>query len=132
VVAAEKILKKNSGTINSITVVLPVSVQAVLDGSRGGPWWNPAHAVAALFESEDPTKLTTSTKFLSLTSLEYADIPIGSGRVRVSTDSGIYEEFVEMAPEEIIWRQKKWNEAKITDSNEAYKRCSSFPLAALR
>jgi hypothetical protein len=107
-------------------------VQAVLDGSRGGPWWNPAHAVAALFESEDPTKLTTSTKFLSLTSLEYADIPIGSGRVRVSTDSGIYEEFVEMAPEEIIWRQKKWNEAKITDSNEAYKRCSSFPLAALR
>jgi hypothetical protein len=37
-----------------------------------------------------------------------------------------------MAPEEIIWRQKKWNEAKITDSNEAYKRCSSFPLAALR
>jgi len=110
VAAAEKIVKQNIGSINSITVVLPSSVQAVLDGSRGGPWWNPAHAVAALFESEDPTKLTTSTKFLSLTSLEYADIPIGSGRVRVSTDSGIYEEFVEMAPEEIIWRQKKWNE----------------------
>jgi len=132
VAAAEKIAKGNIGPIKSITVVLPASVQAVLDGSRGGPWWNPAHAVAALFESEDPTNLASATSYLGKTSLEYEDIPIGSGRVRVSTESGTYEEFVDIAPEELIWRDKKWNLAKITNSEEAYKRCSSFPLTALR
>jgi hypothetical protein len=130
--AAEKIVKQNIGSINSITVVLPASVQAVLDGSRGGPWWNPAHAVAALFESEDPTNLTSATSYLGRTSLEYEDIPIGSGRVCVSAENGTYEEFVDLAPEELIWRDKKWNLAKITNSEEAYKRCSSFPLTALR
>ena len=40
--------------------------------------------------------------------------------------------FVDLAPEELIWRDKKWNLAKITNSEEAYKRCSSFPLTALR
>jgi hypothetical protein len=132
VAAAEKILKKNIGAINSITVTLPASVQGVLDASRGGPWWNPAHAVAALFESEDPTSLASSGRYLDKTTLEFADIPIGSGRVRVSTESGTHEEFIDLAPEEILWRDKKWNSAKITDSEEAYKRCSSFPLAALR
>jgi hypothetical protein len=113
-------------------VVLPASVQAVLDGSRGGPWWNPAHAVAAFFESEDPTNLASAKSYLDKTSLEYEDIPIGAGRVRITTENGIYEEFVDLAPEELIWRDKKWNSAKITDSVEAYKRCSSFPLTALR
>jgi len=130
--AAEKIVKQNIGSINSIAVVLPASVQAVLDGSRGGPWWNPAHAVAALFESKDPTNLTSAESYLSKTSLEYEDIPIGSGRVRVSTDSGNYDEFVDLAPEELTWRDKKWNSAKITTAEEAYRRCSSFPLTALR
>lgn len=132
VAAAEKIVKQNVGLINSIAVVLPAAVQAVLDGSRGGPWWNPAHAVAALFESEDPTNLASSKKYLVKTSLEYEDIPIGAGRVRVTTENGIYEEFVDLAPEELTWRDKKWNSAKITDSVEAYKRCSNFPLTALR
>lgn len=130
--AAEKIVKQNIGSINSIAVVLPASVQAVLDGSRGGPWWNPAHAVAALFESKDPTSLASAESYLSKTSLEYEDIPIGSGRVRVSADSGNYDEFVDLAPEELSWRDKKWNSAKITTAQEAYKRCSSFPLTALR
>ena len=132
VAAAEKIVKRNVGSINSIAVVLPASVQAVLDGSRGGPWWNPAHAVAAFFESEDPTNLASAKSYLDKTSLEYEDIPIGAGRVRVTTENGIYEEFVDLAPEELIWRDKKWNSAKITDAVEAYKRCSSFPLTALR
>lgn len=132
VAAAEKIVKQNVGSINSIAVVLPAAVQAVLDGSRGGPWWNPAHAVAALFESEDPTNLASSKKYLVKTSLEYEDIPIGAGRVRVTTENGIYEEFVDLAPEELTWRDKKWNSAKITDPVEAYKRCSNFPLTALR
>lgn len=132
VAAAEKIVMQNVGSINSIAVVLPASVQAVLDGSRGGSWWNPAHAVAALFESEDPTNLASAKKYLDKTSLEYEDIPIGAGRVRVTTENGIYEEFVDLAPEELTWRDKKWNSAKITDSADAYKRCSSFPLTALR
>jgi hypothetical protein len=132
VAAAERIVKQNIGSINEIAVVLPASVRGVLDGSRGGPWWNPAHAVAALFESKDPTNLTSAESYLTKTYLEYEDIPIGSGRVRVSTDSGIYDEFVDLAPEELLWRDKKWNSAKITNAEEAYWRCSSFPLTALR
>lgn len=132
VAAANKISMKIQNSINSITVILPVSAQTVLDGSRGGSWWNPAHAVAALFESKDPTNLASASKYLEKTSLEFQDLPIGSGRVQVSTSSGIHEEFVELAPEESTWIEKKWNSAKVTDLPEAYKRCSSFPLTALR
>ena len=118
--------------VDSITVVMPKSVQGILDGSRGGAWWNSAYAVAALWESGDPTNLQSASHFLNITELEFEDMPIGAGKVRVTTASGSHEKYVERAPEEISWRTTKWSKAGITDPESAYKRCSSFPLAALR
>jgi hypothetical protein len=132
VVAASKLYLELKEKVDSITVVLPESVKGILDASRGGAWWNSAYAVAALWESGDPTNLQSASHFLSLTSLEFEEMPIGAGRVRVTTSSGVHEEYVERAPEDISWRDIKWGKAGISSSKEAYLRCSSFPLAALR
>jgi len=116
----------------SIKVVLSTSVSSILDASQGGPWWNPAHAVAALWESGDPTNLQSASEFLSVTHVEFEEMPIGAGKVRIKTASGEYEEYVELAPEEKTWRDVKWGKAGISSAADAYRRCSSFPLAALR
>lgn len=132
VTAAWKLYSVVKEKIDEITVALPSSVQGILDASRGGSWWNSAYAVAALWESGDPTNLQSASHFLNITNLEFEDLPIGAGKVRVKTASGVHEELVNRAPEEISWRTAKWNKAGIIDAAGAYRRCSSFPLAALR
>ncbi len=132
VTAASKLYLALKEKVDSITVVLPSSVQGILDASRGGAWWNSAYAVAALWESGDPTNLQSASHFLSLTKLEFEDMPIGAGKVRVETSTGTHEEYVVRAPEEISWREIKWGKAGITSAADSYRRCSSFPLAALR
>jgi 2-methylcitrate dehydratase PrpD len=132
VTAASKLYLALKEKVDSITVVLPSSVEGILDASRGGAWWNSAYAVAALWESGDPTNLQSSSRFLSVTHLEFEDMPIGAGKVRVETAAGVHEEYVERAPEEISWRDIKWGKAGITSAEDSYRRCSSFPLAALR
>jgi 2-methylcitrate dehydratase PrpD len=130
--AALKLRQVHQEKIESITVVLSTSVASILDASQGGPWWNPAYAVAALWESGDPTNLGSASDFLSVTYVEFEEMPIGAGKVRIKTASGEHEEYVELAPEEITWRDVKWGKAGIGSAEDAYRRCSSFPLAALR
>ena len=132
VTAASKLYLALKEKAESITVVLPSSVQGILDASRGSAWWNSAYAVAALWESGDPTNLQSASHFLSLTKIEFEEMPIGAGKVRVETSTGTHEEYVERAPEEISWRDVKWGKAGITSAADSYRRCSSFPLAALR
>lgn len=132
VTAASKLYLALKEKVDSITVVLPASVQGILDASRGGAWWNSAFAVAALWESGDPTNLQSASHFLSITKLEFDDMPIGAGKVKVETSTGVHEEYVVRAPEEISWRDVKWGKAGITSAADSYRRCSNFPLAALR
>ena len=132
VAAAWKLYLALNEEVDSITVVLPASVAAILDASLGGPWWNSAYAVAALWESGDPTNLRNASRFLSVTHLEFEDMPIGAGKVIVTSLGGVREEYVDRAPEEIAWRAVKWDKARITSAEDSYRRCSSFPLAALR
>jgi len=131
VTAAWKLHETLKEKVDYITVVLSTSVASILDASRGGPWWNSAYAIAALWESGDPTNLQSASKFLSVTQLEFEEMPIGAGKVRVKTASGVHEEYVELAPEEITWRVAKWGKAGIGSAEDSYRRCSSFPLAAL-
>jgi hypothetical protein len=130
--AALKLRQMHQEKIESITVVLSTSVSSILDASQGGPWWNPAYAVAALWESGDPTNLHSASEFLAVTHVEFEEMPIGAGKVRIKTASGEHEECVELAPEEKTWRDVKWGKAGISSAEDAYRRCSSFPLAALR
>lgn len=132
VTAASKLYLALKEKVDSITVVLPASVQGILDASRGGAWWNSAFAVAALWESGDPTNLQSASHFLAITKLEFEDMPIGAGKVKVETSTGVHEEYVLRAPEEISWRDVKWGKAGITSTADSYRRCSNFPLAALR
>ena len=130
--AALKLREVHKEKIESITVVLSTSVASILDASQGGPWWNPAYAVAALWESGDPTNLQSASEFLAVTHVEFEEMPIGAGKVRVKTASGEHEEYVELAPENKTWRDVKWGNAGISSAEDSYRRCSSFPLAALR
>ena len=132
VTAAWKLYGRVNEKVDSITLTLPASVKGILDASLGGSWWNSAYAIAALWESGDPTNLQSASHFLSKISLEFGEMPIGAGRVSVRTATGEHEEYVERAPEEISWRNIKWGKAGISSSEEAYLRCSNFPLAALR
>lgn len=132
VTAAWKLTSAISENVDSITVFLPSSVAAILDASRGGSWWNSAFAIAALWESKDPCNLQSAAQFLAITALEFEDMPIGAGKVRVVTSSGAHEEYVERAPEEVSWREIKWGKAGIVSAEDSYRRCSSFPLSALR
>ena len=83
VTAAWKLTSAISENVDSITVFLPSSVAAILDSSRGGSWWNSAFAIAALWESKDPCNLQSAAQFLAITTLEFEDMPIGAGKVRV-------------------------------------------------
>ena len=67
-----------------------------------------------------------------MTHVEFEEMPIGAGKVRITTASGVYEEYVELAPENKTWRDVKWGNAGISSAEDSYRRCSSFPLAALR
>lgn len=131
VAAAWKMRLTLTEKIESITVVLSTSVSSILDASQGGPWWDPIFAIAALWESGDPTNLRSASDFLAVTHVEFEEMPIGAGKVRVRTASGVHEEYVELAPEEITWRSVKWGKAGISNAEDSYRRCSSFPLAAL-
>ncbi len=133
VVTAAWILRaKVKEEVKAITVFLPASVQGILNASDGGPWWNSAYAVAALWESGDPTHLKNASRYLDVTHVEFIEMPIGAGKVQIETATGIFEEYMERAPEEITWRDIKWGKAGITNPDESYRRCSSFPLSALR
>lgn len=132
VAAAMKLRSTIKDEPRSINVFLPAAVRGILDASRGGIWWNSAYAVAALWESGDPTNLQNSSQFLAITHLEFEDMPIGAGKVRVETSTCTQEEYIKSAPEEITWRDIKWGKAGIINAEDSYKRCSSFPLMALR
>ena len=132
VFAAWKLRQRSTDTVEKIVVILPLASKALLDGSLGGDWWNPKHAIAALWQSKDPMDLSDATKFLPITEVEFEEMPIRSGKVRVHTSSSIDEEFIDRAPEESRWIEKKWQSAELGTSQESYLRCSSFPLSALR
>ena len=132
VFAAWKLCQRTASAPEKIVVILPLASKALLDGSLGGDWWNPKFAIAALWQSGDPMLLSDARDYLAITEAEFEEMPIGSGKVRVHTSSGIDEEFVDRAPEETPWIKKKWQSAELGTPQESYLRCSSFPLSALR
>lgn len=132
VMAAWELYLRTTVPVAAIQVILPASSKSLLDGSRGGSWWDPAFAVAALWNSGDPMNLSAPNHFLTMTTVEFADLPIGAARVRIETEIGSDESYFEHAREEIAWINKKNNDAGIRNAQEGYRRCSNFPLAALR
>lgn len=76
--------------------------------------------------------LSDARDYLPITEVEFEEMPIRSGKVRVHTSSSIDEEFIDRAPEETPWIKKKWQSAELGTPQESYLRCSNFPLSALR
>ena len=132
VFAAWKLRQRTASTPEKIVVILPLASKALLDGSLGGDWWNPKFAIAALWQSGDPMLLSDARDYLPITEVEFEEMPIRSGKVRVHTSSSIDEEFIDRAPEETPWIKKKWQSAELGTPQESYLRCSNFPLSALR
>lgn len=132
VFAAWELVQEIDQPITSITVLLPIAVRGLLDESRGADWWNSRFAVAAVCESKDPTKLSDASTYLHITDAEFKEMPLGAGGVRITTANQEFSKEVLLSPERDEWISKKF---AITDGlpvAELYRRCSSFPLAALR
>lgn len=132
VMAAWELYQRTTVPVTAIRVILPAPSKALLDGSQGGTWWDPAFAVAALWNSGDPMNLSEASNFQSMTSVEFADLPIGAARVSIDTTTGSDESYIEHVREEVAWIERKNSDAGIKNAQEGYRRCSSFPLAALR
>ena len=132
VMAAWELHQRTTEPVKAIEVFLPNLSKSLLDGSLGGSWWDPGFAVAALWNSGDPMNLSEAKSWQSVTTVHFTDLPIGAGRIRIETETGSDESYFDRAREEAPWINKKKTDAGVANTEEGYRRCSSFPLAALR
>ncbi len=105
------------GDITSIIVDLTQGIEPLMDGSRGGNWWNPRSAIAAIAHSKDPMVISAPEHLIDKTQLVFSDIPVGCGRVTLESEGktltithlkppGLNYD----SPQEIIWRNEKWHQ----------------------
>jgi len=135
--AAINIAPKITSEILAIDIYLPSGITKLMDGSRGGKWWNPISGISAYFNSRNPFELDDDSKYLNLTKLHFEDLPTGAGKIQVKTKDGIFEETCLIPPgkkfDSLI--SKKWIKLigqEISNDESAYNLCSSFPDLALR
>jgi hypothetical protein len=132
VFAALDLLPEIAETVTSIHVSLPLAVKGLLDESRGGNWWNPRFAVAAVCKSRDPMRLTDASTYLNITHSDFREMPTGAGAVKIITGNREISREILLAPEKEDWINKKFADTNNLTTQELYLRCSSFPLASLR
>ncbi len=106
-----------AGNVTSITVEIAAGIAGLMDGSRGGNWWNPRSAIAAIAYSKDPMVISAPEHLIDKTQLVFSDIPVGGGRVTLESEGktltithlkppGLNYDL----PQEIIWRNEKWRQ----------------------
>jgi hypothetical protein len=132
VFAALDLLPEIAETVTSIHVSLPLAVKGLLDESRGGNWWNPRFAVAAVCKSKDPMRLTDASTYLNITHSDFREMPTGAGAVKIIMGNREISREIVLAPEKEEWINKKFADTNNLTTQELYLRCSSFPLASLR
>jgi len=104
------------GTVTSIEVELSQSIAPLMDGSRGGNWWNPRAAIAAIAHSKDPMVISEPEHLIEKTRLVFSNIPVGGARVTLESE-GVAKTITHLkppganysSPREIKWRNEKWS-----------------------
>lgn len=119
VFASAQLSKKLSGTIRSLHVEIPASSLSLLDGSRGGAFWNIRLAVASAWLTKDPMSLNPEIagvdELSQLITVIGRDLPIGAVTIRATTSSASDQISLNAmpggdfsSPSETKWQAEKW------------------------
>ena len=110
-----KLARENSGQLINLNVEINAGIFPILNDPEKERWWNIKENVASAWRSKNPMDLTAAPEVEVLTSVNGADIPLGTARISGSTTSGPFELFVTEAPglnifdpTETLWREEKW------------------------
>jgi hypothetical protein len=115
VLATARLSARSKGQLHSIEVHIAKGVAPLLDGSRGGTWWDIRFAVACAWKSSDPTVLIAAPDIEKLVKVVPTDVPIGGAIVIVNTSMGD-DKIIQLSPpgitlelpEERAWAEAKW------------------------
>ena len=115
VLATARLSARSKGQLHSIEVHIAKGVAPLLDGSRGGAWWDIRFAVACAWKSGDPTVLVAAPDIEKLVKIVPTDVPIGGAIVIVNTSMG-EDKITQLSPpgitlelpEERAWAEAKW------------------------
>ena len=117
VLATALLAKRNFDHLEELDIDLATGATSLLDGSRGGFWWDVRAAVSAAWASKDPTNLYPNDEFLDRINLNVAELPFGAARISIRTSSGNDSETIYSPPgndfnnpQEAMWREIKWQE----------------------
>ena len=115
VLATALLATRNFDHLDELDINLEGGATFLLDGTRGGFWWDVRAAVSAAWASKDPTNLYPNDEFLDRISLVVAELPPGAARISIRTSSGNDSETIYSPPgndfnnpQETEWRQIKW------------------------
>lgn len=115
VLATALLATRNIDRLEELEIALEGGATSLLDGSRGGFWWDVRAAVSAAWASKDPTNLYPNDEFLDRISLAAAELPFGAARISIRTSSGNDSETIYSPPgnefnnpQEAKWREIKW------------------------
>ena len=110
-----KLARENSGQLVNLNVEINAGIFPILNDPEKERWWNIKENVASAWRSKNPMDLTAAPEVEELTTVNGADIPLGTARISGSTTSGPFELFVTEAPglnlfdpTETLWREEKW------------------------
>lgn len=110
-----KLARENSGQLVNLNVEVNAGIFPILNDPEKERWWNIKENVASAWRSKNPMDLTAAPEVEELTSVNGADIPLGTARISGSTTSGPFELFITEAPgldlfdsTETLWREEKW------------------------
>jgi hypothetical protein len=98
-----------------VEIGLPESIKGLMDGSRGGDWWNPQTISASLLHTNNFFDLVHIDSQIPI-EVTFETIPIGSGRATNYSNHGTVSNYVGIAPgllanfskEENCWKSQKW------------------------
>jgi hypothetical protein len=110
-----KLARENSGQLINLNVEVSAGIFPILNDPEKERWWRIKENVASAWRSQNPMDLTAAPDVEELTTVNGADIPLGTARISGSTTSGPFELYVTEAPglnlfdpTEILWRKEKW------------------------
>ena len=110
-----KLARENSGQLINLNVEVSAGIFPILNDPEKERWWRIKENVASAWRSKNPMDLTAAPDVEELTSVNGADIPLGTARISGSTSLGPFELYVTEAPglnlfdpTEILWREEKW------------------------
>lgn len=137
-IAATLELLEKHGQPELVTVELSKNLAGLLDGSRGGFWWDPLLIMNALIMSQDPFDFTPLLNSDCEIRINYTEIAMGAAQVKFNIGKKEFSQTITTAPfkiselldGEIELIYKKWN--KLTGLDDLHLQNPSELVSELR